>query len=87
MAAKETWVLGIYISNRLEKVSNVQEVLTKFGCSIRTRLGLHDTEGDNPSKAGLMILELYGDPSEFTKLENELLQVDGLEVKKMVFKA
>ena len=33
----------------------------------------------------MIILELTGDQNEYTKLENELLKIDGLEVKKMVF--
>ena len=85
MGSKEIWVLGVYVSDRMQKAALVQEILTKFGCSIKTRLGLHETEGEDYSKAGLMILELSGDPTEFMKLENELLRVDGLEVKKMIF--
>jgi hypothetical protein len=33
----------------------------------------------------MILLELTGDPKEYIKLENELLKIDGLEVKKMVF--
>lgn len=85
MTKKEIWILGIYVSDRVHKISLIQPVLTKFGCSIKTRLGLHDTEGDGCSPNGLMILELCGDPKEFVKLENELLMIEGLEVKKMIF--
>jgi hypothetical protein len=85
MALKEIWVLGIYVSERVQKVNQIQPILTKFGCSIKTRLGLHETDGENCSKNGLMVLELSGDPAEFVKLENELLRVEGLDVKKMVF--
>ena len=85
MASKEIWVLGIHVSDRVHKISMIQPVLTKFGCSIKTRLGLHETDGENCSPNGLIILELSGDPKEFVKLENELLLVDGLEVKKMIF--
>jgi hypothetical protein len=86
MASKDIWILGICISDRLQKAAQVQDVLTKFGCSIKTRLGLHETEGEDDSRSGLMILELSGDPEEYVKLENELLCIDGLEVKKMIFR-
>jgi hypothetical protein len=86
MASKETWVLGIYISNRVQKVHLIQPILTKFGCSIKTRLGLHEAEDGSSSEKGLMLLELSGDPMEIIKLENELLQIEGLDVKKMVFR-
>ena len=85
MANKEIWILGIRISDRVTKASLIQPVLTKFGCTIRTRLGLHDVTDDFCSPTGMILLELTGDPSEYIKLENELLKIDGLEVKKMVF--
>ena len=80
---KNTCILGILISNRTTEISRVQDTLTKFGCSIRTRLGLHDVE--DGSRGGIILLELTGDPEEFLKLQNELLAIDGVEVKKMVF--
>jgi len=82
---KEIWILGIRITDRVKKVSDVQHILTNFGCSIRTRLGLHEVKDDFCSRSGMIILELTGTRDEFVKLENELLKVDGLEVKKMVF--
>lgn len=83
---KEIWVLGINITNRESTVALVQNVLAKFGCSIRTRLGLHNIDSEACAGCGLILLELYGDPLEFRKLENELLKIEGTEVKKMVFK-
>ena len=82
---KEIWILGIYITDRLKKVSDVQDILTKFGCTIRTRLGLHTVKDDVCGRSGLIVLELTGSSEEFVKLENELMKVDGLQVKKMVF--
>jgi len=82
---KETWILGIYLSNRMNEASRVQSILTKFGCSIKTRLGLHEVTDSYCDTAGLMLLELTGDINECMKLENELLQIEGLEVKKMIF--
>jgi hypothetical protein len=82
---KEIWILGIHITDRLQEVSDVQAILTKFGCTIKTRLGLHEVKDDFCARSGLIILELTGSREEFFKLENELLKIDGLEVKKMVF--
>lgn len=82
---KEIWVLGINIHNRLAAVAQVQAVLAKFGCTIRTRLGLHNNESGSYDGCGLILLELSGEQSEFYKLENELLKIEGTEVKKMVF--
>jgi hypothetical protein len=82
---KELWILGVHITNRVKDVSDFQAVLTKFGCTIKTRLGLHEVTDDFCALSGLVILELTGHREEFVKLENELLKIDGIEVKKMVF--
>ncbi len=82
---KKIWILGVQITDRVKEVSDVQAVLTKFGCSIKTRLGLHEVTEDFCARSGLIILELTGNPEEFVKLENELLKIEGLGVKKMVF--
>ena len=37
-----TTIIGIKISNRLESAISVQEILTKYGCAIKTRIGLHE---------------------------------------------
>jgi len=85
MANKDIWILGIHISDRVRDAQLIQPILTKFGCIIRTRLGLHDVTEEFSSPTGMILLELTGDPKEYVKLENELLKIDGLEVEKMVF--
>ena len=82
---KEIWILGVHITDRVKNVADVQEILTKFGCTIKTRLGLHEVKDDFCARNGLIILELSGSSEEYVKLENELLKIKGLEVKKMVF--
>jgi hypothetical protein len=81
---KDTWIIGVRLNNRLTDVKPMQALLTKFGCSIKTRLGLHDIHEDDPN-SGIIILELRGDPQEFVKLEFELKKLTGAEVQKMVF--
>ncbi|HNY03412.1 MAG TPA: hypothetical protein PKG48_12520 [Bacteroidales bacterium] len=81
----DTWILGIKISDRMKDIGPVQSVLTKFGCTIRTRLGLHEISEGFCAPGGLILLELTGPSEEFYKLENELLKIDGIQVKKMVF--
>jgi hypothetical protein len=81
----EIWILGIHVSDRINEANQVQSILTKFGCSIKTRLGLHDVRDDYCSASGMIILELTGDTSECQKLENELLKLENVQVKKMIF--
>jgi hypothetical protein len=82
---KETWIIGIHVTDRDSKTPLVQNVLTKFGCSIRTRLGLHEVTENYCAGSGLILLELTGDVNEFPKLESELMKIGGIEVKKMIF--
>jgi len=83
---KEKWIIGINLRDRLHDTEKVQHILTKYGCIIKTRLGLHDTEEPGSEGLGFILLELTGDPLDFLKLENELLQIGHLDVKKMIFK-
>lgn len=82
---KEIRILGIHVSQRVKEAFRIQETLTKYGCSIRTRIGLHDVKDNYCSPSGLILLELYGDKEECNKLENELHSIEGLEVQKIVF--
>jgi hypothetical protein len=83
----ETWILGLHITDRTQEVSKVQSILAKFGCSIKTRLGLHDLKEGQNASCGIILLELTGNMEEFSKLEKALLEVEGLAVQKMIFPA
>jgi len=83
---QDIWILGIHIPDRSQKIGEIQSLLTKFGCSIRTRLGLHEVDDYKCSGGGIILLELTGEVTEFKKLEKEILKIEGLTVKKMIFK-
>lgn len=83
--SKETRILGILITDRQKEAGKVQNVLTKYGCSIKTRLGLHEASDNVCSTSGLLLLELTGDVSEMNKLEAELVAVEGSQTQKMIF--
>ncbi|OPY13329.1 MAG: hypothetical protein A4E66_00811 [Syntrophus sp. PtaB.Bin001] len=78
-------VLGIMVTNRVENAQQVQKILTEFGCSIKTRLGLHEVNENLCSTSGLLLLELFGDESACVELEKQLRAVPGLQVQKMIF--
>jgi len=81
----ETRILGIVIKQRNKNIDLVQDVFSKYGCTIRTRLGLNISHEYNIQDAGLILLELTGDSKEMDKLENVLNDLHGVQVKKMVF--
>jgi hypothetical protein len=83
---KEVRILGVMINDPTQGAEKIQSILTKYGCTIRTRLGLHDIDENYATETGLMLLELRGEMQEYLRLENELLALEGVEVQKMVFR-
>jgi hypothetical protein len=79
----ETTIMAVTIDPRSAHAPQVQTILTKHGCIIKTRLGLHEVNQDSCSEEGLIILHIHSDLDEIRILENELLDVDGVKVKYM----
>lgn len=80
-------IMGIQVGNRDHDALKLQELLTKYGCLIKTRLGVHETtvEGLCASK-GLIILEfIAGKEDEIKALEKELHVLESITVRKMEF--
>jgi hypothetical protein len=77
-------IYGVHITERLKRAVDVQKLLTEYGACIKTRLGLHETEG-NGSPNGLLLLEMVGDERKSAKLADELAKIEGVEVQKMIF--
>ena len=82
---KDHVILGVHITNRVEHSPAVQQVLTGFGCNIKTRIGLHDVNDDYCSPNGLMLLEFVGSDDDRQRLDEKLAAIEGLEVQVMVF--
>ncbi len=78
-------ILGVHITDRIGHVDSVQHLLTEHGCSIRTRLGLHEAEAGFCSPNGLLLLEMTDDDSAAAELTSRLQAIEGVEVKTMVF--
>ncbi len=76
-------IMVVKIGARREDSPKVQEVLSKFGCSIKVRLGLHEAESVC-SDEGILILQLCGDRKEMHKLEEALNQMDRVKAKMVV---
>lgn len=76
-------IIGILAEKVPDVINPVQKLLTSFGCNIRTRLGINDTFSGEP--AGLIILELIGDPGQRLQLEKHLMALRQVHVSKIVF--
>ena len=80
---KASVVMAVYQERRSESAVQVQDVLTKYGCSIHVRLGLHDAGPDFCSNAGLMLLQLSGGAALAEEMRLALEKIAGVKVKYM----
>lgn len=78
-------ILGLHITDRLTRASEIQRVFSEHGCNIKTRLGLHEVSDSFCSAQGIVLLELCGADAELESMERKLAAVEGVEVQKMVF--
>ncbi len=76
-------IFGVHITKRVDNVPAVQAVLSKYGCNIRTRLGLHDADSTSCSPSGLLIVDAFG--AETEDFFKELKAIDGVVVQRMDF--
>ncbi len=79
----ETTIMALTIDPRSAHAPQVQTVLTKHGCIIKTRIGLHETSSDSCSERGIILLHINSASDEVKELEKELLDVEGVTVKHM----
>ncbi len=78
-------VLGVHITGRVQHVPPVQDLFTAYGCSIKTRLGLHNVAENRCSPNGLILLEMAGPEGPIYELMDKLKAIQGVDVQKMVF--
>lgn len=78
-----TRIMGLVVNSRVEEVPAVQNVLTKHGEIIKARIGLHETNEEDNSNEGLIILRLCGSKEAVDSLHNELKAIEGVRVNQM----
>jgi len=80
-----TTILGIQVTDQCKDTAEIQKLFSTYGCSIRTRIGLHGSEFENCSPGGLVLIEAIGNPDEIHNLRNKLTDIHGVLVKSMEF--
>lgn len=65
-----SYVMSVLVNKRTEDAPRFQEVITKHGCLIRVRLGVHEVE--TCSEDGLIMLQLCGEDDEVQALLKEI---------------
>ncbi len=71
-------IMGILVDRRTESAPKVQEILTKFGDSILSRVGIHDPGEENH---GLITLNIRDREEKIESLSKELESLKGVNVK------
>ena len=51
-------IIGIQVSNRIEEATKLQEILTRYGCLIKTRIGLNDMGEYKCLKYGIVLIQV-----------------------------
>jgi hypothetical protein len=85
MAEPRHIVLGVHITDRVHHAHQVQDLFTEYGCSIKTRIGLHAVAQGFCSSNGLVLLEMAGDEKPVFEMIEKLKTVEGVDVKTMIF--
>ena len=75
-------IMAVSISKRIAEAVKVQQALTKHGCIIRLRVGLHET-GGVCADDGLVILNLCGTKKDVAALKADLNNIKGVSAKTM----
>ena len=78
-------ILGVLVDNFSKDAVEVQKIFSKYGCSIRTRLGLHDVNEGVCATNGLILLEFIGGKANAETMAAELNALNGVSVKIMTF--
>lgn len=79
-------IMGIQVEQRRETANKVQQMLTDYGCIVKTRLGLSQSCDDFCSDTGLILLEFLSSAGDkIIELEQKLESIEGVIVKKMEF--
>lgn len=75
------YVIGIRMDNRIRNAQTFQDVLTKNGCQIKARIGLHEANEKLCASDGIIILQPCGEKEQIDELVRDLNNVDGVVAK------
>lgn len=81
MEVKCPTLMAVKIDNRVEDAPRFQELITKHGCMIKTRLGIHDVEGC--SQEGLILLQICGEDENIQALGADINALKSTKAKWM----
>jgi len=78
-------IMAIHVTDRVKQASRVQDVLTQYGGSIKTRIGLHEASETKASTNGMILVEFVGTPRRSGNMLAALNEIVGVEAKSIIF--
>lgn len=81
-----TTILGIKLYERVSTAPDFQTILSQYGCSIKTRIGLHSVSDGVCATNGIVLIEFIGNDETLASFEEELKSLGNIEIQKMTFK-
>ena len=84
--AQASLIIGVNVPSFAKNSGEIQKIFSEYGCSIRTRLGLHDVAEGVCSTNGVILIEFVGGEKMADEMIAKLMAANpDLEIKKMVF--
>ncbi len=78
-------IMAIKVNGRIANAPLVQDILTRYGCNIKTRIGFHEATQDNCAMDGILVLQLLGTSAEVSSMYEELEKLEGVIPKMIEF--
>lgn len=70
-----TVIIGIKLENRASESLKLQEILTRYGCEIQTRIGLHPMGDYKCNNFGIILIEVISKVNEIYDTLSKYWQV------------
>ena len=77
------YVIGLRVDHRRANAAGLQETLTRYGCNIRLRVGLHEAGEGRCADDGVILLQVCGEQGEVERLMAALEATPGVTAKLM----
>lgn len=78
-------IMAIHVTDRVKQASRVQSILTEYGGSIKTRIGLHEASERKASSNGMILVEFVGTRRRSENMLASLNEITGVEAKSIIF--
>lgn len=74
-------IMAIRLPQRVQTAPVFQNILSRYGCNIRTRIGLHDINETYCAPDGIIVLEVIGKDEIISSMLKELEEIKELQIK------